>query len=60
VIVHLDGLGADSLEKAIRESRMPFVERLMRSEGYEINPLSVWHPVDDAFRASRDFLWRQL
>jgi hypothetical protein len=37
VIVHVDGLGADSLEKAIREGRMPFVERLMRSEGYEIN-----------------------
>jgi predicted AlkP superfamily pyrophosphatase or phosphodiesterase len=37
VIVHGDGLGADSLEKAIREARMPFVERLMRSESYEIN-----------------------
>jgi hypothetical protein len=60
LIVHVDGLGADSLEKAIREGRMPFVERVMRDEGYEIKPLSVWHPVDDALRASRDSLWRQL
>jgi hypothetical protein len=37
VILHVDGLGADSLEKALREGRMPFVQRLMETEGYEIH-----------------------
>ncbi|HUZ86051.1 MAG TPA: alkaline phosphatase family protein [Candidatus Baltobacterales bacterium] len=37
VILHIDGLGADSLEQALREGDMPFVRQLMESEGYEIH-----------------------
>jgi hypothetical protein len=37
VIVHVDGLGADSLEQALREGDMPFTKRLMDSEGYELH-----------------------
>src|SRR5579859_7819961 len=37
VILHVDGLGADSLEQALREGDMPFVSQLMSSEGYEIH-----------------------
>lgn len=37
VILHIDGLGADSLEQALREGDMPFVQHLMADEGYEIH-----------------------
>jgi hypothetical protein len=37
VIVHVDGLGADSLEQALREGDMPFTKSLMESEGYELH-----------------------
>jgi hypothetical protein len=37
VIVHIDGLGADSLEQALREGDMPFTKSLMESEGYEVH-----------------------
>jgi hypothetical protein len=37
VIVHVDGLGADSLEQALREGDMPFTKSLMDSEGYELH-----------------------
>lgn len=37
VILHIDGLGADSLEQALREGDMPFVRRLIDGEGYEIH-----------------------
>ena len=36
VILHIDGLGADSLEQALREGDMPFTKSLMESEGYEM------------------------
>lgn len=37
VVVHIDGLGADSLEHALDEGYMPFTKSLMASEGYEIH-----------------------
>jgi hypothetical protein len=37
VIVHVDGLGADSLEQALREGHMPFIKNLMDAEGYELH-----------------------
>ena len=37
VVIHIDGLGADSLEQAFREGDMPFTKTLMDSEGYELH-----------------------
>ena len=37
VILHIDGLGADSLEQALREGDMPFVQHLIADEGYEVH-----------------------
>lgn len=37
VVLHVDGLGADSLEKALRAGLMPFVKHLIDGEGYEIH-----------------------
>jgi predicted AlkP superfamily pyrophosphatase or phosphodiesterase len=37
VVVHVDGLGADSLEQALREGKMPFIKSLMEEEGYELH-----------------------
>jgi type I phosphodiesterase/nucleotide pyrophosphatase len=37
VVVHVDGLGADSLEQALSEGDMPFTKGLMETEGYEIH-----------------------
>jgi type I phosphodiesterase/nucleotide pyrophosphatase len=37
VVVHIDGLGADSLEQAFREGDMPFTKSLMATEGYEVH-----------------------
>jgi Type I phosphodiesterase / nucleotide pyrophosphatase len=37
VILHIDGLGADSLEEALREGIMPFTKHLIDAEGYEIH-----------------------
>ena len=37
VLVHVDGLGADSFEQALREGDMPFTKSLMDSEGYEMH-----------------------
>ncbi len=36
VVVHVDGLGYDFLNEAIRQGRMPFVASLLENEGYEI------------------------
>ncbi len=36
VILHVDGLSADMLERAVGNGRMPFVRRLMEVEGYEV------------------------
>jgi hypothetical protein len=37
VIMHVDGLGADSLEQALREGDMPFTRGLIANEGYEVH-----------------------
>jgi hypothetical protein len=37
VVIHVDGLGADSLEHAFRDGDMPFTKSLMDSEGYQIH-----------------------
>jgi hypothetical protein len=37
VVVHVDGLGADSLEEALRDGDMPFTQRLINAEGYTIH-----------------------
>jgi hypothetical protein len=37
VVVHVDGLGADSLEQALREGDMPFTRNLIEAEGYEVH-----------------------
>jgi Type I phosphodiesterase / nucleotide pyrophosphatase len=37
VVIHVDGLGADSLEQALREGDMPFTKSLMETEGYEVH-----------------------
>lgn len=37
VIMHIDGLGADSLEEALKGGLMPSVRRLIETEGYEIH-----------------------
>jgi hypothetical protein len=37
VVVHIDGLGADSLEHAFDDGDMPFTKSLMASEGYSIH-----------------------
>ncbi|MDQ6876702.1 MAG: alkaline phosphatase family protein [Candidatus Dormibacteraeota bacterium] len=35
VAIHVDGLGADSFDQALREGDMPFMKNLVESEGYE-------------------------
>jgi len=37
VILHIDGLGADTLERALRDGRMPNLRKLIDTEGYEIH-----------------------
>ena len=37
MILHIDGLGADSLEQALRDGDMPFTKSLMETEGYELH-----------------------
>ena len=37
VIVHIDGLGADSLEQAFQRGDMPFSKSLMETEGYQVH-----------------------
>src|SRR5437660_10085567 len=37
VVLHIDGLGADSLEEALRAGCMPFTKHLIDGEGYEIH-----------------------
>src|SRR3977135_3809935 len=37
VVLHVDGLGADSLEPALREGLRPFTKHLMDHEGYTIH-----------------------
>lgn len=36
MVLHVDGLGADSLEKALRGGDMPFTQRLIDREGYAV------------------------
>jgi hypothetical protein len=35
--MHIDGLGADSLEEALREGDMPFTQHLIDDEGYAVH-----------------------
>src|SRR5438309_11479697 len=37
VILHVDGVGADSLERGLREGDMPFVQQLIDAEGYVVH-----------------------
>jgi hypothetical protein len=37
VVLHVDGLGADSLEEALRDGDMPFTQHLIDAEGYAIH-----------------------
>jgi hypothetical protein len=37
VVLHIDGLGADMLERALRDGRMPNLRRLIDAEGYVIH-----------------------
>jgi predicted AlkP superfamily pyrophosphatase or phosphodiesterase len=37
VVLHIDGLGADTLEQALRDGKMPHLRRLIEDEGYEIH-----------------------
>jgi len=37
VVLHVDGLGADSLEEALREGDMPFTKHLIEAEGYAVH-----------------------
>ena len=37
VVLHIDGLGADSLEEALQAGSMPFTKQLIDGEGYEIH-----------------------
>src|SRR5438874_8620558 len=37
VILHVDGVSADSLEQALREGEMPFVQHLIDAEGYVVH-----------------------
>lgn len=36
VILHIDGLSAGMLERAVKDGRMPFVRHLLEAEGYEV------------------------
>lgn len=36
VILHIDGLGADALQRALDRGHMPFVRHLIEREGYEV------------------------
>jgi hypothetical protein len=36
VVLHIDGLGADSLEEALRDGDMPFTQHLIDVEGYVV------------------------
>jgi hypothetical protein len=38
VILHIDGLSAAALGRALAAGQMPFVRRLLEAEGYEIHP----------------------
>ena len=38
VILHIDGLSARMLERAVGEGRMPFVRHLLDAEGYQVLP----------------------
>src|SRR6202171_3143583 len=37
VVLHIDGLGADSLEQGLRDGDMPFTRHLIDTEGYTIH-----------------------
>jgi hypothetical protein len=37
VVLHIDGLSANTLEKAVHDGEMPFVMHLIETEGYELH-----------------------
>jgi len=49
VVLHIDGLGADSLEQGLREGDMPFTQRLIDREGYSIHRYRVGVPSTTPF-----------
>jgi hypothetical protein len=49
VVVHVDGLGADSLEEALRAHDMPFTQRLIDEESYAIHRYRVGVPSTTPF-----------
>jgi len=49
VVMHIDGLGADSLEEALREGDMPFTKHLIDDEGYAVHRYRCGVPVDNPF-----------
>ncbi|HSE92158.1 MAG TPA: alkaline phosphatase family protein [Methylomirabilota bacterium] len=44
LVVQIDGLARDVLERALAEGRMPFLERLLRRERWRMAPMSVGLP----------------
>ncbi len=38
VVLHIDGLSAAALERAVAAGQMPFVRRLLDGEGYQVQP----------------------
>jgi hypothetical protein len=49
VVLHIDGLGADSFEEALREGDMPFTRRLIDQESYAIHRYRVGVPSTTPF-----------
>ncbi len=39
ILIQLDGLGRSALRRALDDGHMPFLKRLLRSEGHELRPL---------------------
>lgn len=53
LIVQIDGLSRAVLEQALAEGRMPFLSRLLRRQGYRLEPTSVGIPTSTpAFQMS--------
>ena len=44
VIVHVDGIGADSLKQALREGDMPYIQILIDTEGYVLHRYRCGNP----------------
>jgi len=44
LIVQIDGLSREVLERALKEGRMPFLRRLIERGGHRLHPMSVGLP----------------